>query len=147
MTTRERIEADYIREFKARNTAAIDALRMLRAAIKSVEIDTRTTLDEAGIVDVVGKEMKKLKDALEQFASRADLADKTKAEMELLQVYLPAQLSDEDLRAVVAKVVAAAGEVSAKDFGKVMAEVMKEAKGKADGGKVSSAVKDALSGK
>lgn len=147
MTTRERIESDYIREFKAKNTPAVEGLRMLRAAIKSAEIDKMKPLEEAEVVDVVGKEMKKLKDALEQFASRPDMVEKTKAEMALIEGYLPAQLSDDELKAIVAKVVAASGEVTAKDFGLVMKKVMEEAKGKADGQKVSAAVKEALSGK
>jgi uncharacterized protein len=147
MNTKERIEADYIREFKAKNTPAIEALRMLRAAIKQIEVDSRKTLEEADIVDIVGKELKKLKDALDQFTAggRADLIDKTKAEMALLAVYLPAQLSDDDLRAVVKRVVAAAGEVTAKDFGRIMKEVVAETKGQADGGKVSQLVKEILS--
>lgn len=147
MNMKERIEADYIREFKAKNTPAIEALRMLRAAIKQIEVDSRKTLEEADIVDIVGKELKKLKDALDQFTAggRADLIDKTKAEMALLAVYLPAQLSDDDLRAVVKRVVAAAGEVTAKDFGRIMKEVVAETKGQADGGKVSQLVKEILS--
>lgn len=147
MTTKERIEADYIKEFKAKNTPAIEALRMLRAAIKQIEVDSRKTLEEADIVEIVGKELKKLKDALDQFTAggRADLIDKTKVEMALLSVYLPAQLSDDDLRAVVKRVVAAAGEVTAKDFGRIMKDVVAETKGQADGGKVSQLVKEILS--
>lgn len=149
MTTKERIEADYIKEFKAKNTPAIEALRMLRAAIKQIEVDSRKTLEEADVVDIVGKEMKKLKDALDQFTSggRADLVDKTKAEMSLLAAYLPQQLSDDELAVIVARVIAAAGEVTAKDFGRIMKEVMVEAKGQADGQKVSAAVKAALAPK
>lgn len=147
MTTRERIEADYIKEFKAKNAPAIEALRMLRAAIKQIEVDSRKTLEEADVVEIVGREIKKLKDALDQFTAggRADLMDKTKAEMALFQAYLPAQLSDEELQTIVKQVVSAAGEVSQKDFGRIMKEVVAATKGQADGGKVSQMVKEILS--
>jgi uncharacterized protein YqeY len=147
MTTRERIESDYIKEFKAKNGPAIEALRMLRSAIKQVEVDTRKELDEAGIVDVVGKEMKKLKDALDQFTAggREDLIEKTTMEMSMLSAYLPQQLSDDELRAVIARVVAGIPGATAKDFGKVMGAVSAETKGRADGAKVSQMVKEVLS--
>lgn len=149
MTTKERIEADYIKEFKAKNTPSIEALRMLRSAIKQVEIDSRKELDEAGIIDIVGKEMKKLKDALDQFTTggREDLVEKTKMEMSLLTAYLPQQLSDDELHDIISRVIAGIPDVTAKDFGKVMGAVSVETKGKADGGKVSAAVKAALTPK
>ncbi|MEY4722684.1 MAG: hypothetical protein RLZZ324_197 [Candidatus Parcubacteria bacterium] len=149
MTTRERIEADYIKEFKAKNTSAMEALRMLRSAIKQIEVDSRKTLEEADVIDIVGKEMKKLKDALDQFTTggRADLVEKTKGEMAVLTAYLPQQLSDDELKAVIARIIGGMGEVTAKDFGKIMGAVTAETKGKADGGKVMGAVKEALAGK
>jgi uncharacterized protein YqeY len=148
MTIRERIEQDFIREFKAKNEAAVSTLRMLRAAIKNAEIEKMKPLEESDIMDVLGKEVKKLKDSLEAFSAggRADLADKAKAEIALLEAYLPAQLDDDALRAIVKERAASVGAAGPKDFGKVMSEVMKEAKGRAEGSKVSAMVKEVLAG-
>lgn len=148
MTLLEQIKADLITEMRAKNAPAVSALRMLTSAIKSVEVDTRKTLEDADILDIVGKEMKKLKDGEASFVAgdREDLAEGVRAEMALLAKYLPAQLSDDELRAIVAAKKAAMGPLTEKDFGRFMGEVMKETKGKADGGKVQAMVKEALAG-
>ena len=149
MTTRERIEADYTREAKARNEAAVSTLRMLKAALKYAEIEKRQPLDEDGVLEIISREVKKMRDALESYrsAGRQDLSAKAEAEIALLLGYLPEPLSDAVLEEIVRKKVAETGASSPKDMGRVMAEVMKEAKGRADGSKVSSLVKAALIGK
>src|SRR5512142_223888 len=146
MTTRERIEQDLTRELKARNASAVSTLRMLRAALKNAEIDKMKPLEEADVLDVLGREVKKLRDGLESYVAggREDLAAPARQEIALLETYLPAQLDDEGLKAIVQQKLQAMGPLTDKDFGRLMNEVMKEAKGKAEGARVSKAVKDAL---
>ncbi|HTK04232.1 MAG TPA: GatB/YqeY domain-containing protein [Candidatus Eisenbacteria bacterium] len=146
MTTRERIEQDFTKEFKARNASAVSTLRMLRAALKNAEIEKMKPLEEAEVMDVIGREVKKLRDGLDSFVAggREDLAAQARQELELLQAYLPEQLDDDGLKAIVKKKMSAMGPLTEKDFGRLMKEVMEEAKGRAEGNKVSKAVKEAL---
>jgi len=146
MTLREKINADLIVEMKAKNAAAVSTMRMLTSSIKSVEVDTRKVLDDADILDIVGKEMKKLKDGLDSFVAggREDLAEGVRAEIAIIAKYLPAQLTDDELRAIIAAKKAAMGTVTEKDFGRLMGEVTKETKGRADGSKVQAFVKEAI---
>ena len=148
MNTRERIDNDFAKEFKARNASAASTLRMLRAALKYGDIEKMKPLEEEEVVDLVGREVKKLKDAMESFKAggRNDLVAQSEAEVATLSIYLPAQLDDDALRAMVKEKVSAAGAVTAKDFGRLMAEVMKDAKGRAEGAKVGQMVKEALAG-
>lgn len=146
MTTRERIEQDFTKEFKARNASAVSTLRMLRAALKNAEIEKMKPLEEADVIEAIGREVKKLRDGLESFVAggRADMAEAVKAEIALLQAYLPEQLDDAALATIVKAKMEALGPLTDKDFGRLMNEVMKEAKGRAEGTKVSKAVKDAM---
>ncbi len=148
MTTRERIDSDYAREAKARNAAAVSTLRLIRAALKNAEIEKMKPLEEADIIDVIGKEVKKLVDAIESYRSgnRPDLAVQAESEAAFLRHYLPEQLTEEALKQLIAAKIAALGATTVKDFGRVMSEVSKETKGRADGGKVSALVKTALAG-
>lgn len=148
MTLRERIEGDFIRESKAKNASAVSTLRMLRAALKNAEIDAMKPLGEPEVTSVIQREVKKMRDALESYeqGKREDLAGQARAEVVLLEGYLPAQMPDEELQAIVAKTIAEAGAVTEKDFGKIMGTTMKAVQGRADAGKVSAAIK-ALLGK
>jgi uncharacterized protein YqeY len=120
---------------------------MLLAAIKQREVDERITLDDAAVVAVVDKLIKQRKDSVAAYlgASRQDLADKESAEIVVLQAYLPARLSAEEVGAAVAAIVAQLGAAGPGDMGKVMAAVKAQLAGKADMGLVSAAVKTALS--
>ena len=146
MSTRERIEQDFIREMKARNASAVSTLRMLRAALKNEDIAKMKPLDEQEVLAVVSREIKKLKDGLDSFVAgkREDLAEAARGELAFLQAYLPAQLTDDELRAVVAAKIAESGATQPKDMGKVVGLVMKDAQGKAEGGRGSTLVKEAL---
>jgi len=148
MTTKEKIDNDYVVAAKARDAFAVSVLRQLRAALKNAEIDKRKTLEEADVIEAIGREVKKLRDALESYraGNREDLIKQAEAEMLFLEKYLPQQLTDDELNAVIREKVAAIGATTAKDFGRVMAEVSKATKGRADGAKVSAAVKQILSG-
>lgn len=146
MTTRERIDQDYAREAKARNAAAVSTLRLLRAALKNAEIDKMKPLEEADVIDVISREVKKLADAIESYKSgnRGDLVAQAEGETAFLRAYLPAQLDEAALKDLIAAKIAAVGATTIKDLGKVMSEVTKETKGRADGAKVSAMVKAAL---
>ena len=145
---KDRLNQDYIAEAKARNAFVVSTLRMLRAAVKNEEIDKGKELDDEGVVSVISREVKKLKDSLQSFqdAGRDEMAESAKKEIEILEKYLPAQMNDDELKDVVKKVVADLGNVTPGDFGKVMGATMKETKGKADGNRVSAMVKEVLNG-
>jgi uncharacterized protein YqeY len=147
----QRIEEDLKSAMKAHQVQTVSTLRMLQSAIKNAVIAARTTakqeLDDADIEQVVKSEVKKLKDALEDFrtAARQDLIDKTNEELEVLAGYLPKQLDSEVLEKIVADTIAelkTAGEI---DFGKAMKAITAKVKGAADGKQISELVKKALS--
>lgn len=147
MSLRSDIETKFVAAMKSKDAAALSAFRMLRSAIKNAEIDKQVKeADDALVLEIVGREVKKLKDALADFekAGRQDLADQNRAEVELLSGFLPAQLSDEEVAAVVAKKAAELGLSGEAAYGRLMGEAMKELKGKADGALVGKAVKEFL---
>jgi uncharacterized protein YqeY len=148
MTLRDRVNEDMKSAMKAREAERLSTIRLLLAAVKQREVDERITLDDAGVVAVVEKMLKQRKDSVQQYeqAGRADLADREKAEMALLSGYLPQQLADAELEAVVAEAVAASGAAAPSDMGKVMAIVKGKVAGRADMGKVSALVKAKLAG-
>ena len=146
MALRERLNDDMKAAMKAREQAKLDALRLMLAAVKQREVDERITLDDAGVIAVVEKMIKQRKDSIAQFekASRHDLADKEKFELSILEDYLPQQLSQAEIDAIVAEAVAATGAKSAADMGKVMGVVKPKLAGRADMAKVSATVKAKL---
>lgn len=126
-----------------------DTLSSLRAAIKKAEIDARTgtELDETARQSIIDKEAKKRRESIEEYtkAGRNDLADKEKAELDIIAEFLPTQMSDDELLAVVRECVAEVGASSPKDMGKVMGVLVPKIAGKADGKKASNLVKELLS--
>jgi uncharacterized protein YqeY len=146
MNIREQIEKDYISAVKAKNAELVDTMRMLRAAIKNADIEKMAQQTEEEIVGVIGKEMKKLKDSVEQFVEgkREDLADKVKREIAVLEAYLPKQMSDEELLTIVKEEVEKLGVQTMKEFGKIMGAVMKRVQGLADGSRVKAAIEKIL---
>ncbi len=146
MNLADRIVADLSTAMKQKEASVVGTLRMLRAAIKNVEIDKQRSLAEEEILAVLRTSLKQLTDAKEQFTQggRADLVQKTDAEMVILNAYLPPEMSDSDLDAAVRAVVADVGATSAKDFGKVMGAVVAKVGGSASGGRVSVVVKTVL---
>jgi hypothetical protein len=149
MPLRNDIEAQFTEAMKKKDAAAVSTLRMLRAALKNHQIDKMLKeLSDEDVVEIVGKEVKKLKDSMADFekGGRADLSDASKKEVALLSVFLPAQLSDEDVMALVKSKAEALGLAGPAAFGKLMSEVMKDAKGRSDGNAVSRAVKAHLGG-
>jgi len=148
MTLRDRVQEDVKAAMKAREAERLGTLRLLTAAMKQREVDERITLDDAGVVAVIEKMLKQRKDSVAQYeqAGRQDLADAEKREMAILGAYLPTQLEEAEVAALVAEAVAAAGAKAPSDMGKVMAIVKPKVAGRADMGRVSALVKAALAG-
>ena len=147
-TLKERITEDMKAAMRAKDADRLGAIRMLTAAIKQKEVDERVDLDDAAVVGIVDKLLKQRRDSIEAFekAGRQDLADKEKAEVTVLQAYLPARLSAAEVQAEVKAIVAELGATGPGDMGKVMGAAKQRLAGKADMGQVSAAVKAALAG-
>ncbi len=145
-TLKERITEDMKAAMRASDKERLSTIRMLQAAIKQREVDERITLDDAQVLTAIEKMIKQRKESIVQFdqGGRADLADKERSEIALLQAYLPAQLSDAEVDAIVRDAIAATGATSVKDMGKVMGIVKAKAAGRADMGAVSARIKAAL---
>ena len=142
----QQITDDMKTAMKAKDSLALGTIRMLRAAIKDKEIELGKDLEDTDVIAVISKMMKQRKDAANQYmdAERPELADKENAEIKVLEVYMPEQMSDDDIHALVAAAITETGATSMKDMGGVMGIVRAKAAGKADMGKVSAAVKAAL---
>ena len=146
MSLKDQITEDMKSAMRAKEVTRLGAIRLLLAAIKQREVDERLVVDDAGIVAIVEKLIKQRKDSISQFATagRDDLVAIEAAEMEILQVYLPAQLTDAEVETAVAAAVAATGANGPQDMGKVLGALKSQLAGKADMGKVSTLVKAAL---
>lgn len=146
MALRDRITEDMKSAMRAGEKARLATIRLILAAIKQREVDERITLDDPQVLGVLEKMVKQRREAITQFASggRADLVAKETAEIDVLQGYLPAQMSPAELEALITEAIAATGASSIKDMGKVMAAVKPKAQGRADMGAVSARIKQKL---
>ena len=144
---KDRITEDMKTAMRAKDAPRLGTIRLLLAALKQKEVDERVVLDDAMVIAIVDKLIKQRKDSISQFsaAGRTDLADKETAELAVLEAYLPARLSAEQVASEVAAIVAELGASGPGDMGKVMGAVKTRLAGKADMGLVSAAVKQALS--
>ena len=148
MSLKERITDDMKAAMRSGDKERLGVIRMITSAIKQREVDERITLDDSQVMSVLEKMIKQRKESVAQFqaGNRQDLADKEAAEITLLQSYLPAQLSDAELDALIGEAVAASGAASIKDKGKVMAIIKTKAQGRADMAAVGTKIKARLSG-
>jgi uncharacterized protein YqeY len=148
MSLKERITEDMKAAMRSGERERLGVIRMITSAIKQREVDERIVLDDAQVLSVLEKMIKQRKESVAQFqaGNRQDLADKETAEITLLQSYLPAQLSDAELDALIGEAVAASGAASIKDMGKVMAIIKTKAQGRADMAAVGTKIKARLSG-
>lgn len=148
MSLKERITEDMKAAMRAKDSERLGTIRMITAAIKQREVDERITLDDAQVLAVVEKMIKTRRESVAQFQAggRADLVAKENKEIELLQSYMPAQLSEAELDALVAESIAQSGAASIKDMGKAMALLKQKAQGRADMGAVSAKLKAKLGG-
>jgi hypothetical protein len=148
MALKDQILDDVKAAMRAGEKTRLVTLRMLTAAIKQHEVDTRTAAEDADSLRIVEKLVKQRREAAAQYreANRAELADKELAEADILKAYLPEPLDDATLDALINEVIAATGAASAKDMGKVMNAIRTQAQGRADMAAVSKRVKARLAG-
>jgi uncharacterized protein YqeY len=148
MSLKARITEDMKTAMRSGDKDRLGLIRMLMAGIKQREVDERIQLDDAQVLSVIDKMIKQRKDSVSQFEAggRADLAARETAEIARLTDYLPAQLSDAEVDALVRDAIKASGAASMKDMGKVMGLVKPKAQGRTDMGALSARIKAALSG-
>jgi uncharacterized protein YqeY len=148
MSLKERITEDMKAAMRAKDSERLGTIRMLTAAIKQREVDERIQLDDTQVLAVLEKMIKQRKESVAQFTSggRDDLVAKENKEIELLQTYMPAQLSEAELDALIADALAKSGATSIKDMGKAMGLLKQSAQGRADMGVVSAKLKAKLGG-
>lgn len=146
VSLKARINDDMKAAMRAREADRLGTIRLLLAAIKQREVDDRKELDDAAVTGVVEKMIKQRKDSITQYeqGGRQDLADKEAAEIEVLKIYMPAAMSDDEVAAAVRDAVAATGAAGPQDMGKVMGVLKAQLAGRADMTAVSGLVKAAL---
>ncbi|MEE0944103.1 MAG: GatB/YqeY domain-containing protein [Clostridia bacterium] len=147
MSLKDRLAQDLKTAMKDKDTVRKNVVQMIRAGVLQIEKDKLITLDDEGVLEVIAKQLKQRKDSLPDYekSGRSDLIAELKAEIGFLMEYLPEQLSDDELAAIVKAAVAEVGAVSVKDMGKVMAAVMPKTKGRADGRRINEIAKALLS--
>ena len=146
MSLRERIGEDMKSAMRAGEKDRLATIRLALAAIKQREVDERITLDDTQVLAVLEKMIKQRREAIVQFEAgkRPDLVARERAEIEVLQVYLPAQLSDAEIDGLIADAIAATGASSVKDMGKVMGVLKAKAQGRVDMGALSARIRQKL---
>ena len=138
-----RINEDMKTAMRAKDKERLGVIRLIMAAVKQQEVDTRTTLDDVAVLAVMDKMLKQRRDSISQFqtAGRDDLVQKEQFEVEVLQQYMPEALSDAELEQLIKDAIAASGAQSMKDMGKIMSELRPKVQGRADMAQVSQKVK------
>ena len=146
MSLKEQIFADMKTAMREKNASQLESIRMLRAAIQRKEVDDQVEIGDDEVLVILQKQIKQSKDAIAQFkqGERMDLADKEQVHVDNLEVYLPEQMSDEDVAEAVQAAITQSGAESMKDMGKVMGMLKGQLQGKADMGKVSGLIKAKL---
>jgi uncharacterized protein YqeY len=148
MSLKERLTEDMKQAMKDKEAGKLrlSVIRMVRANIKNVEIDSKQELSDDEVLNVVSKEVKMRRDSMEEFkkGNRLDLVESLEQEIDILMKYLPEQLNETEVRTLVEQAVAEAKAVSPKDMGKVMAVLMPKVKGRADGKLVNTIVRELL---
>jgi len=145
----QRLQADYKEALRARDERKVGTLRLLFARAKNAAIEQRVEeVDETTLLSLLQKEVKQREDSIAQFEAggRTDLVQKETAERDILRAYLPAELSDEEIRAVIRRVIAETGAQGRAGIGKVMRPIMAELKGRVDGARVNRLVAEELGG-
>ena len=146
MSLKAQISEDMKTAMRAKDSARLGTIRLLQAAIKQREVDERIELDDSNVIAVIEKMLKQRRDSIAAYesANRNDLADVEKFEVTVLQTYLPQQLTEDEIKAILEKVVVESGAAGIKDMGKVMAEIKPLVAGRADMGKISGLIKARL---
>lgn len=146
MNLSERLNEDMKQAMKSKDKFTLSTIRMVRSTIKYLEIDLKRTLDDNEVLDILSREIKQRKDALQEFesAGRDELAASTKAEIEIIIKYLPEQLSEEEIKVIVQQTIQETGASSKSEMGKLMSALMPKVKGRADGKLVNQVVQQFL---
>ncbi|MDO7905462.1 GatB/YqeY domain-containing protein [Paenibacillus sp. JX-17] len=146
MNLSERLNEDMKQAMRDKDKFKLSTIRMVRSTIKNLEIDLKRDLDDNEVLDILSREIKQRKDALQEFskAGREEMAADAQAEIDLLIQYLPAQLSEEEIKVIVQQTIQETGASSKAEMGKVMAALMPKVKGRADGKLVNQAVQQFL---
>ena len=144
MNLKEQLTNDLKESMKNKEQVKKSVVTLVRAAIKQKEVDERVELDDNAVMDIISKQLKQRKDALDEFkkAARDDLISQTEKEIEILLSYLPKQLTDDELRDYIKKAVEQVNATSIKDMGKIMGILMPQVKGKADGKRINNLVSE-----
>ncbi len=147
MNLKEQLTQDMKEAMKAKQAERLSTIRQLRSAIKNKEIEQKQDLNDEAIISVIGTLVKQRREAAQMYSEndRPELAAKEEAELAVLQQYLPAQLDENELRDIIAQVIAEVGATAMKDLGKVMPQVMARTKGAAEGKLVNQIVREQLS--
>ncbi|MCG7906914.1 MAG: GatB/YqeY domain-containing protein [Candidatus Thiodiazotropha taylori] len=145
---KQRIQDDVKTAMKAKDKARLGTLRLITAAIKQREVDERAELDDSQVLAILDKMIKQRRDSVEQYesAGRQELADQEKSEIAIIEEYLPAGLSDEEVAGMIESAIQEVGAAGMQDMGKVMGKLKPQMQGRADMGKVSGLVKQKLAG-
>lgn len=146
MNLSERLNDDMKQAMRGQEKFKLSTIRMIRASIKNLEIDLKRPLDDNEVLDILSREIKQRKDSLQEFekAGRDDLAKDVAAEIEIISVYLPQQLTEDEIKEIVQQTIAETGASSKADMGKVMSALMPKTKGRADGKLVNTYVQQFL---
>lgn len=146
MSLKEKLLEDMKIAMREKDTIRKNAIQMARAAVLQVEKDSKNSLDDDGIIEIIAKEVKKRKDSVPEFekGGRQDMVDDLKTEIDILMQYLPQQLTEEELEAIVKQAVEETGASSVRDLGKIMQAVMPKVKGRADGKAINQIAKRIL---
>jgi uncharacterized protein YqeY len=146
MNLKDRLKQDLKDAMKAKDTNKRDAIRAITTMIKQVEVDQRVSLNDDEVVKLIQKGVKQREDAIEQFkaGSRDDLVEKEQYQIDIFSLYLPKQLTDDELLSIVKNIIAKVGATSMKDMGKIMPKAKEQVGAKADGKRINQAVKQLL---
>ena len=146
MSLKEKLQEDLKSSMKNKDTIRKSVVTLIRAAIKQYEVDNRVELADDAVIEVISRPLKQRKDSLAEFekANRDDLIEETKSEIQVLEGYLPQQLSEEELEKIVIETIAEVGATAMKDMGKIMATTKPKTAGRADGRKINELVKKNL---
>ena len=148
MTMKTRLDDDLKQAMRDRNAPRRDVIRLLRSAIRNEEIRVQKDLDDSAVIQVLSRQAQQRRDSIEAFAqgNREDLADKERAELEIIMEYMPQQLSADEIAELVAQTISEVGASGPGDMGKVMSAIMPQVRGRAEGREVSAAVMARLRG-
>ncbi|MBP3964182.1 MULTISPECIES: GatB/YqeY domain-containing protein [Paenibacillus] len=146
MNLSERLNDDMKQAMKSQDKFKLTTIRMIRASIKNLEIDLKRPLEDAEVLDILSREIKQRKDSLQEFqkAGRDDLTKDVAAEIEIISVYLPQQLTEEEIKLIVQQTIQETGASSKAEMGKVMSALLPKTKGRADGKLVNTFVQQFL---